>query len=275
MTQSTLVYDTNFWGTEYRVPVGTNTTTSYTMFEYTAVAVMAGKGGAHVEIDANGDGTYETTGITLSEGQSYWSATNLVARRAGAFHGQPDPGELPHRRYQFRRPVRKPRRRAPAHQPVEQRLLHPRLDFNEHRLLVTRVFLFNPTGSAITVNWESRVGTAAKTTGTHFRPGQRQQFLHRRSGAAMRFYHSGGTAFYAFSATNSAGTSHRGHGNTDNATYDWGYPLVPANTLTSQLLVSYGKGSVGGTIAQEQLPGLDNANRQRRDRHHRLCRLQR
>ena len=43
MTQSTLVYDTNFWGTEYRVPVGTNTASSYTMFEYTAVAVMAGK----------------------------------------------------------------------------------------------------------------------------------------------------------------------------------------------------------------------------------------
>ena len=78
MTQSTLVYDTNFWGTEYRVPVGTNTASSYTMFEYTAVAVMAGKGGAHVEVDANGDGAYETTGITLTEGQSYLSASTLV-----------------------------------------------------------------------------------------------------------------------------------------------------------------------------------------------------
>ena len=67
-----------FWGMEYRVPVGTNTASSYTMFEYTAVAVMAGKGGAHVEVDVDGDGTYETTGITLAEGQSYLSASTLV-----------------------------------------------------------------------------------------------------------------------------------------------------------------------------------------------------
>lgn len=33
MAQSTLLYDTNYWGTDYRVPVGTNSANSYQMFE--------------------------------------------------------------------------------------------------------------------------------------------------------------------------------------------------------------------------------------------------
>lgn len=57
------VYDTGLWGTEYRAPVGENIpdATDFQMFEYTSLAIMAGPGGATVQIDANADGTYETT----------------------------------------------------------------------------------------------------------------------------------------------------------------------------------------------------------------------
>ncbi|NTU83505.1 MAG: hypothetical protein HGA45_29740 [Chloroflexales bacterium] len=50
--------------------MGTNTTNAGQMFEYSALSIMAAQNGTTVEIDANADGTYETS-VTLNEGGTY------------------------------------------------------------------------------------------------------------------------------------------------------------------------------------------------------------
>ncbi len=66
------VFDTVSWGTDYRIPVGENIPDSEDaqMFEYSGAAIMAGEGGSVVEIDADGDGVFEST-VNLVEGQSH------------------------------------------------------------------------------------------------------------------------------------------------------------------------------------------------------------
>jgi len=63
------VYDTTRWGTSFRIPVGQNLSSS-SMFEYTALLVMAGQDGTVVQIDKDGNGTIDDT-QTLNQGQAY------------------------------------------------------------------------------------------------------------------------------------------------------------------------------------------------------------
>jgi len=66
------VFDTNSWGTNFRAPVGADIpdATDHQMFEYTSLAIMAGEGGANVQVDADANGTFEST-FSLTEGQSH------------------------------------------------------------------------------------------------------------------------------------------------------------------------------------------------------------
>ncbi len=66
------VFDTFSWGTDFRVPVGQNipANVGFEMFEYTGAAMMAGEGGASIRIDADANGSFEST-INLVEGQSH------------------------------------------------------------------------------------------------------------------------------------------------------------------------------------------------------------
>jgi uncharacterized repeat protein (TIGR01451 family) len=72
LAEANEIFDTVSWGTNYRVPVGENIPDSIDsqMFQYTGAAIMAGEAGASVQIDANADGTFEST-VTLTEGQSH------------------------------------------------------------------------------------------------------------------------------------------------------------------------------------------------------------
>lgn len=69
---ATEVLDTIFWGTDFRAPVGENIpqTTQNQIFEYTGFFIMAGQGGATVQIDKDNNGTFETT-VVLAEGEGY------------------------------------------------------------------------------------------------------------------------------------------------------------------------------------------------------------
>jgi len=83
------VFEQGLWGTEYRAPVGTNmptptqgTTLTYDadMFAYTSLSIMAGAGGASVQIDANNDGTFEQTTALAEGGTSYVTNVSVGGR---------------------------------------------------------------------------------------------------------------------------------------------------------------------------------------------------
>lgn len=62
------VYPTDFWGVDYRLPVGENADLNE-MFEYTGVSVMASVDGTVVSIDKDANGSAEQT-CNLNEGES-------------------------------------------------------------------------------------------------------------------------------------------------------------------------------------------------------------
>ena len=72
------IYPVDQWGTAYETPVGTNTgavgDASRSQFEYSTFTIMAAQDNTTVQIDANADGTYETS-ITLNQGQATLSAS--------------------------------------------------------------------------------------------------------------------------------------------------------------------------------------------------------
>jgi len=72
------------WGTAYEAPVGANTGAvgdpSRSQFEYSTFTIMAAENNTTVEIDANADGTYETS-INLNQGEAALSASLLQGAR--------------------------------------------------------------------------------------------------------------------------------------------------------------------------------------------------
>lgn len=61
------MYATSEWGLIYEAPVGTDTANAGQTFEYSAFTIMAGQNGTTVQVDADANGSFETT-TTLNEG---------------------------------------------------------------------------------------------------------------------------------------------------------------------------------------------------------------
>lgn len=76
MSDATEVFDTVNWGTNYRVPVGTNIVIPGQSFEYVNAMIQAGRGGAAVEIRNPAGNTVLAT-ASLSEGEAYLTTNNL------------------------------------------------------------------------------------------------------------------------------------------------------------------------------------------------------
>ena len=64
------MYPTTEWGYEYTAPVGCNTSAS-DMFQYTAFSITAAYDGTTIQVDPEGDGSWET-GVSLDEGETYF-----------------------------------------------------------------------------------------------------------------------------------------------------------------------------------------------------------
>ena len=74
------MYATAEWGMTYEAPVGTNTANAGQMFEYSALSIMASQNNTTVQIDADANGTYETT-VTLQEGGTTLATGTLQGAR--------------------------------------------------------------------------------------------------------------------------------------------------------------------------------------------------
>jgi uncharacterized repeat protein (TIGR01451 family) len=240
------VFDLYAWGTDYRAPVGTDIpdATDYQMFSYTALSIMAGMDGATVQIDAHGDGTFETT-LALAEGETtfvtdVWAGGRIVSDnpvQVDIFTGDV------YSNYESRDSALIPTGTwsSDYYTPVSTVS-----SAQGNTGTDTTVWLFNSGTSSITVNYKRWVsgtmttGTIAVGAGTYAK-----QVL--TDGTGAEFYTSNGATFYAFSTTdsNNATTGTQGGQTgqyTGNQAWDWGFSLIPKGRLSTQLLIGLGIG---------------------------------
>jgi uncharacterized repeat protein (TIGR01451 family) len=249
------VLDTSKWGTEYRVPVGVNVSSpdDAQKFEYTGLFIMAGEQGATISVDRNADGDFADAGdllnVSLVEGQSQLVDGNV---NVGAKVVSDKPVQV----------VMLTGDIASNYESRDSSLLPTSLWTNSYYAPVstangdaTQVWLYNPGSSAITVNYEWRVGSGAKTTGLSVSvPGSATAggyvSVELPDNAAAHFYTTGvnPSKFYAFSTTDADGDSG------DNQAWDWGYTLIPETSLSSQVIVGLGLGQ------DPTLPLTENGN---------------
>ncbi len=240
------VFEKGIWGTEYRVPVGADmptTTADATrtwdadIFSYSAVSIMAGAGGAVVQIDADNNGAFEQT-VTLAEGETrYVTGVNVGGRvvsdkpvQVVLFTGRPGSN------YQSRDTSLLPTYRwsSSYYAPVSTVSTYG-----------TVVFLYNPGATAITVSYDYRSSASAYVTGSISVPagGNARVNLSPSDGAsnfgAYKFYTTGAIppVFYAMCAVDAGNSA-----SNQNQAYDGGFTLVGQPSLTTQVLVSLGIG---------------------------------
>ena len=217
------VFPVDQWGTSYRLPVGENITTP-TLFQLTSPYIMAAQDGTVVSIDTNADGTPDTT-VTLNQGEE-WYAPVATTVNAGAT--------------------------ITANKPIQVHLATGDIGSNYESdwfalVPINRwtndyytpvgttnssypavVFLYNPSATALTVNYQTQSGSGSVSVPAG---GTSQYTLTGDTGA--RFY-SSGQAFFALEGM--------GLNSTNDAAYDWGFPLIPAADLTSSVVVGWGPG---------------------------------
>ncbi len=228
--------DTDNWGTNFVVPVGENMPTSFDnrLFVYTGLSIMAGPGGSNVQVDADANGSYETS-FSLSEGQARLinGGVNVGAKILAS------------------RPVQVDLLTGDVGEEYETRFFNltpTNLLYNEYYTPVstasnvgTVVFLYNPNSSSMTVNYTTRTGSGGNTLSTSgitlSAGGYAKQLIPEGYGA--KFASTNGATFHALSATDATGTSTN---NGDNRTWDWGFTLVGQGALTPQVLIGLGLG---------------------------------
>jgi hypothetical protein len=240
------VFEYGLWGTEYRSPVGEDMPTSTAsgslafdenLFNHNAISIMAGPGGATVQIDKDNDGTFEET-LSLGEGETAYRdgvdvggrvvsdrpiQTVLFNGTVGSNYASRDTNLLPIYRWS-----------SDYFCPVSTRTSP-----NDG----TVTFLYNPGSSDITVNYDYRDSASSYVTNSVIVPaGGNARVVMQPAGTghfgAYRFYTTGvePPLFYAFSAIDADASS----GNNQN--WDGGFTLVGRPSLTTQALLSLGIG---------------------------------
>ena len=234
------VFDTNNWGTDYRSPVGANIPDAddHQMFEYSALAIQAGEGGATVQIDKDANGSFETT-TTLAEGESYFVnggvnvgghvvsdkpvQVDILTGDIGSNYESRDSGLLPTNLWS-----------TSSYTPVSTASSAQSIAGTG-----TTVWLYNPSSSSIIVSYTTRNGSGNLTTTSLTVPGGTNggylsQVIPDGYGA---HFETVSAPFYAFSTTNSTDSSTGG-----NQAWDWGFTLIPEDALTPQVLIGLGIG---------------------------------
>ncbi|MBO3704992.1 MAG: DUF11 domain-containing protein, partial [Candidatus Accumulibacter sp.] len=248
------VFDTKSWGTEYRVPVGANIpdATDFQMFSYTGLYIMAGEGGATISVDVNADGDFldagDANGVILTEGQPYFvnGGVNVGARVTSDKPVQVDflTGDI-----------------GSTYESRDSALLPTSLWSSDYYTPVstnttnagTTVWLYNPASSAITVVYEHRtsattIATANITVPGGVAGGYTKQIIPDVYGAHFYTQDPDGAGtqlapkFYAFSTTDSTDSTSSSGSYGGNQAWDWGFTLVPKESLTPQVLVGLGIG---------------------------------
>lgn len=234
-SDATTLEPTKRWGTNFVVPVGTNTTGfgAGSDMNYAHLTIQAQQDGTTVCVDvppytAGCNGTGDST-TTINQGQQY-DPTPMpnTASPQGVPHGTEVRTNYPVQVIEITGDVGstwatrwynlKPRNQwsSDYYQPVGS------------ATAATGVWVYNPNSSSITVSYtfSGSSGSAPCTANTACK------IVDIPVGSGARFYTSNGSVFYAVSVTETSGAQ----------LYDWGFSLLPSTQLSDQLLVGWAPG---------------------------------
>ncbi|MCX6895618.1 MAG: Ig-like domain-containing protein, partial [Verrucomicrobia bacterium] len=225
------VLSTLDYGMSYISPVGQDLTNK--LFQYVGLFVMAAQDGTVVTIDTDGaTGTNAPFSITLNRGESYLvnggikkgasvaaskivQADLMIGHVAGSYAA--DWFTL---------------------YPVEQwsASYYTPVCSAASGSQPTYVYLYNPNTNAITISYNTRVGSGSFSV-----PASNGVFQYQMPiGSGASFTSTGGAHFYALSTVSA--------NNTADTAYNWGFTLLPADALTTEASVGWGPGSSDGTV---------------------------
>ncbi|NLE56866.1 MAG: hypothetical protein GX616_00785, partial [Planctomycetes bacterium] len=241
------MFDTTQWGTSYVAPLGEDTNETYnSSFEDVRWFIMAGPGGATIDVDANGDGDVDDAGDLNDYVMAEGGRRQLDGINDGAtltvVAGNPvqvnsmtaDDNDT----FEFRWDALVPRSNwsNDYYTPVGTNA-----DANGDDRC-TEVWVYNPNPAQITINWDRPGGSAYPTADGSFNVPANSAAVNPTGtglltgGNGARFWSAGGQVFSPISLTDCT------KNNLNGRMEDWGAPLVPAEQLTSQVLVGWAPG---------------------------------
>jgi uncharacterized repeat protein (TIGR01451 family) len=220
------VFDAVNWGTEFKTPIGETLTPTTLLFEHTSLLLMASRDDTVIDIDANGDGSIDTT-VTLDAGQSqHINGGVSVGATASATHpiqAAMLAGEVCST-YQSR---------WFSLFPVNQWADSYYNPVSTPITAATSVFLYNPQPVTATIAWETSGGSQPSI---NIPPGSTvQQDVPNWTGS--HFFSPATDPFLAVAAIDTDTVS-----NTTTSAHDWGFSLIPDSLLTEQALIGWGPG---------------------------------
>lgn len=241
------IIDSSNAGKNYIIPVGQQVATdlglTWNLFEYTSVHIIAYTDGTTIDIDSDGDGGVDQS-IVLNQGETHFidggvlaGATVTASENIGVYVLAGDVGIQGNRWYTIT--------------PTEQwsNSYYAPVAETDPGDTDVRIFLYNPSASNITINYETLDGADNPTTSSVIVNANSYQMFSMPASAAY-VSSSGGEIFYAVSTID------------DLLIADWGYNLVPESSMTSDLIVPWGPGnSFSATFIANQNPLWVTASR--------------
>ncbi len=243
------MFDTSQWGSSYVSPLGEDTAEpNNSSFEDVRWFIMAGPGGATIDVDANGDGDLldanDLNGFVMAEGSRKVIDGINDGATLTVVAGNPVQVNLmtadDDDTYEFRWDALVPR-------PNWSNDYYTAIGTTRSPDAAgangcTEVWVYNPNAVQITINWDRPGGSSYPTADGSFNVPANSaapspagtNFLTNDNGA--RFWSAGGQVFSPISVTDCT------RENSGGLIMDWGAPLVPTSQLTSEVLVGWAPG---------------------------------
>lgn len=225
--------DTTQYGTDFVIPIGTNTA-STEAFEYCGMSILAADNPTLVDIDANADGTFETT-VWLQQGETYYvdsvrAGARVKSSRLISVHLlNGDIGS----NYEMRWYLIYARHQwgSAYYVPMGSRT-------NDSGVgMTTDMYFYNPNSNSITVFYKTLSGTGSVTVASGVNTMYTMPY-----NTAGRFYTTNNVTFEMVGVVDGAGGQ----------AYDWALCPTPEQMLTTAGVCGWGEGS--GDLSQNGNP---------------------
>lgn len=236
------VHPTESWGTEFQAPVGRNTVAETETFEWSRMFIMAKEANTVVDLP---DGKQ----TVLGEGQSYSFSVNegdywKTSKPVQADLCVGDVGSNYEMRWFSLLPVES--WSSSYFSSVGDSYAYTKMVvYNPSNVPITVELMYRPAGvnQLTTFSTETYTIESRKSKFTRFVPTNSGGLLTLKKGPT-------GAKFIALSVTDTQKTDAAGE-ILNGQCYDWGYPVVPVNKLTPQVVIGWGYGCTDNDCTQK------------------------